>query len=351
MLEILLRVLPLRGVEFKSGMFDEEINLYVYEPNSKVVVTNVRGERITRNVNSSGFLDVDHKSVKEQEIYRIGFFGDSYVEALQVLLNDTFYRRIGEKLSDKQVEILGFGNSGWGTTHSFLVSKKFSEYYNIDLVVYTFSENDLGDQIYKLKKVESLPYPFITTNGKIKIDNSMIKNYVDKRKKYETLEYFYRKSFLLQNIYRRFKMLLKYGIKTSVDIEDIEMSSISSKDNYPNSNDLPSGWPLDIKNDAMLLGEKTILKWKNEVNLLDKEFTIMYVPREGEWKKPDKIQDSWKNWLKKFCKLENIDFIDPTLFFLQYDNIGKKIYDDHLSVEGHKAISESFMDWFINKPK
>ena len=70
-------------------MFDEDLNLYVYQPNSKAIVTNIRRERIIRHVNSFGFLDTDHKLVKEQGIYRIGFFGDSYVEAIQVLLNDT----------------------------------------------------------------------------------------------------------------------------------------------------------------------------------------------------------------------------------------------------------------------
>ena len=47
---------------------------------------------------------------------------------------------------------MAFGNSGWGTFHSYLASKKFSQHYDLDLIIYIFSENDLGDQIYKLKK-------------------------------------------------------------------------------------------------------------------------------------------------------------------------------------------------------
>ncbi len=350
-LELMLRVLPLKSIEFQAGMFDKDINLYVYEPNSRIIRTNIRGERIIRDVNSAGFLDIDHSLEKPEGVYRIGFFGDSYVEAKQVLLNDTFYRRIERKLADQHVEILAFGNSGWGTIHSYLVSKKFSEYFNIDLVVYIFSENDLGDQIYEVKNAESMPYPYLTDDNKIKIDNSKAKEYAKKREQKAVLEYIYRKSFLVQNIYRRINLLIKYGVKTSVDDDDMKMSSKTLEGIYPNPNDLPSIWPEEIKRKAMVMAEKMISRWKDEISDAGKDYVIMYIPREGEWNKPDMVQDSWKFWLKMFCERERIDFLDPTPYFIKYDNIGKKIYDDHLSIAGHKASSESFIDWFINRAK
>ena len=120
-------------------MYYNDINLYVYQPTSKVVLTNIRGERIFRSVNSSGFLDLNRSPEKKDGVYRIGFFGDSYVESKQVLLNDTFYRIIENSINSKSIETLAFGNSGWGTFHSYLVSKKFSQYYDLDLIVYIFS--------------------------------------------------------------------------------------------------------------------------------------------------------------------------------------------------------------------
>ena len=297
LLELSLRILPLKGIEFKSGKFDNDIKLYLYEPNSIVKLTNIRNERIFRTVNSSGFLDVDHKTEKKQGMYRIGFFGDSYVEANQVLLDDTFFRKINKNLSHQNFEIFAFGNSGWGTAHSYLVSKKFSEKYDLDLIVYVFTENDLGDQIYEIKQVESLPYPKISDNNRIVIDTTRVTGFVQQRSRYRFFEYFYRKSSLLQNIYRRYNMLIKYGIKTSVNENDVKMSSFPIKNKYPNQNDLPSAWPDNYINQSKLLFEKMIYKWEEEVRKSNKKFAIMYVPRESEWMKSDAEQDSWKNWL------------------------------------------------------
>ena len=322
------------------------MSLFVYKPHTKVIRTNIRGERIVRHVNFSGFLDIDHFNPKPFGVYRIGFFGDSYVEAKQVLLDDTFYRLIGNNLSGENIEVLAFGNSGWGTAHSFLVSQKFSDYYDLDLIVYVFSENDIGDQLFEVKKAETMPYPLLSANNQVRIDNSKAKKYIKIRQEKALLEFLYRKSYLVQNIYRRLSLLKKYGIKTSVTKDDMNMTTRILKDKYPGPNDIPSIWPEKVKNKAILLAEKVILKWKNEVEKSGKNFAIIYAPREGEWMKEEIEQDSWKAWLKRFSKSNNIDFIDPTKEFFLYAKLDKILFDDHLSVDGHIAFAESFLKWF-----
>jgi hypothetical protein len=253
---------------------------------------------------------------------------------------------IEKRLAKQKVEILAFGNSGWGTAHSFVVSKKYSDYYDLDLVVYVFSENDLGDQIFEVKKAESMPYPFVNENDQVFINNAKAEKYLKMREQKPLLEYLYRKSYLVQNIYRRFSLLMKYGIKTSVTDDDMNMTTRILKDEYPGPNDIPSIWPEKVKSKAMLLAEKVVLKWKYEVDKSGKQFAIIYVPREGEWMKKEIEQDSWKSWLKNFSKRNNIDFIDPTKEFFLYSSLNKILFDDHLSVDGHLAFSESFSKWF-----
>ena len=85
-IEIFLRFVPIKGVEMGTYVYDENIKLYKFNSNSKFVKTNIRNEVIIRNVNSQGFLDINHKKEKSKDSYRIGFFGDSYVESLQVPL-------------------------------------------------------------------------------------------------------------------------------------------------------------------------------------------------------------------------------------------------------------------------
>ena len=69
----------------------------------------------------------------------------------------------------------------------------------------------------------------------------------------------------------------------------------------------------------------TILEWKKQVSGTNKDFAIMYVPREGEWKKDDLGQDSWKYWLKNLCKNNGIDFIDPKNSFIKFEKFNKPI--------------------------
>lgn len=65
-----------------------------------------------------------------------------------------------------------------------------------------------------------------------------------------------------------------------------------------------------------------------------KAFVVLYVPREGEFKKPTGQQDSWKPWLENFCQKEGIVCIDPSNRMIA----AKKA--------GHQAFAEAFIAWF-----
>ncbi len=346
--ELILRIIPIPGIEKKSVIeFDNDTFLYTFSPNTEYAKWNIRDEFIKRNVNSIGFLDKEHHPKKPPQTFRIGFFGDSFVEARQVNLEDTFFRIIENKLTKYNVETLAFGQSGWGTIHSFLSSKKYSKYFNLDLVVYVFVENDLGDQLREIKKSEALPYANYINNRLI-IDLESVLNSRDNYKWCKLKKFLFNHSLLFQNIYRRIRLIVRYGIKTQVSQKDMEMSTIAIKDSIPNQNDLPSTWPDYYKNKAILLGEKVIDNWFTELHAKNIKLAILYVPRESQWKKKTEDQDSWKYWLMNYCQQLNIDFIDPTQTFFEETKKGEKIYDDHFSVFGHQVFAKAFVNWFID---
>lgn len=348
-IEIFLRFVPIKGVEMGTYVYDDNIKLYKHNPNSKFINTNIRNEIIIKNVNSQGFLDINHKKEKSKDSYRIGFFGDSYVESIQVPLEKTFFRIIDNALEYKKIEIFGFGKSGLGTLHAYMTSNYYSEYYDLDMVVYVFVENDLGDQIELIKKSSTMPYLEIK-EGELHINNKAINSRLkDKSIKSKILSSFiYRESIFLQTMIRRFKMLKDYGIKIKLDKNDLTLSSVGDIKKTPNQNDLPSTWNQNYKDEAMDLGERMINKWYNECKLQNKKFVILYVPRESQYKKNIKEQDSWKFWLSNLCNDSEIDFIDPTSLFLKVDSSVEKIYDDHFSELGHTIFAQSFLDWFDN---
>lgn len=215
------------------------------------------------------------------------------------------------------------------------------------MVVYVFCENDLGDQIEEIKNSNSIPYAEIDADTVVINDNLFLSNINKRISIHRMRKYiFYHKSILLQTIYTRFKMLRQYGINLSADESDFKMSGQSDKLTPPNQNDLPSSWDSNYKQRAIVVCEAVISKWFNDVKQVGKEFVILYIPRESEWKKNDGEQDSWKYWLKTFCNINGINFIDPTKYFSQYDIRGIKIYDDNFSENGHVAFAESFIDWY-----
>jgi len=349
--EILLRLIPVPGIELRAAMdFDNDIYLYRYAPHSRILRWDIRNELLERKVNAEGYLDREHTIEKPKNIYRIGFFGDSFVEAIQVSLEHTFVRIIENKLKNYTVETLAFGTTGHGTVHSFLKSKKYAPYFDLDMVVYVFCDNDLGDQIKEIKRADYLPYVTIVGDHLV-VDNELVIKSLHEYRWGTVKKFFYNNSMVFQNIYRRLSLIKKYGIKLSASKQDMQMATQTEHKSIPNQNDLPSLWPKAYRMEAMQFGEKVIAEWANDMKEQNRKFVICYIPRETEWGKELTKQDSWKPWLKHYCEKIKIDFIDPTESFMVMAQKGIKIYDGHFSVYGHQAFAEAFVNWFISNNK
>ena len=98
--EVLLRIIPIPGITFHSYYYDDLTGGRSH-PNTTVMYRNERGDHHRRKVNSWGFLDRNHELAKGPGVVRIGFFGDSFTEAAQVPLEQTFVR-----LSEDNLNIL-----------------------------------------------------------------------------------------------------------------------------------------------------------------------------------------------------------------------------------------------------
>tara|TARA_Y100001980_G_C14554084_1_gene340187 strand:- start:3388 stop:4398 length:1011 start_codon:yes stop_codon:yes gene_type:complete len=327
--------------------YDADLGFFKFTPNTKYLSTNIRNQKIKRNVNSEGFLDLEHSKAKNPGIYRIGFFGDSNVESIQVPLKKTFFRIISDKLSRLNIETIAFGLSGIGTIHSYILSDKYSDLFDLDMAVYVFCENDLGDQIEEIRGAATLPYANLNS-GVVSINDDIISQDLNRRLFLHKLRkyFFYDNSIVLQTTYNRLKLLKKYGVKLSVGKENYTMSTNAELSGIPNQNDLPSSWNPIYKQKAKDTFEAVLLKWSEELIVNQKEFVVFYIPRESEWKKNDTEQDSWKSWLKTICFDNKITFIDPTQSFFKYNASGERIYDDHFSEIGHQAFANSFIEWF-----
>lgn len=118
---------PNSGGRYRKICFDTQINF------------NAAGERD----------DAEHTQEKAAATYRIVFLGDSFTEALQVDLDETFPEQIEARMSwqapQYNYESINLGVTSYGTGQEYVMLQERGLAYAPDLVVLAFFMNDVGD--------------------------------------------------------------------------------------------------------------------------------------------------------------------------------------------------------------
>lgn len=134
------------------------------------------------SINSAGLRDREHSKAKPPDTVRIALLGDSYCEALQVPLEQTFWWLLQQKLEacnafpGKKVEIINFGVSGYGTGQELITFEKHAREYAPDIVLLLVTTgNDITDNREALKLTDEIPY-YVFRNGELTLDNSFLES-------------------------------------------------------------------------------------------------------------------------------------------------------------------------------
>jgi hypothetical protein len=99
--------------------------------------------------NSKGLRDVEHSYEKPPGVYRILVLGDSFAEAKEVELEQSFPRLLEEMLNQvagkdgPRFEVINGGVAAWGTDQELLLYIYEASRYNPDLVLLDFTPNDV----------------------------------------------------------------------------------------------------------------------------------------------------------------------------------------------------------------
>ena len=92
-------------------------------------------------INDAGRRDLDRSVDKPPGTFRILLLGDSFVEALQVPIEQTFARGLEQRLSaetGRRVEVVSMGVSGYGTAGEYLWYRDVGRQFHADLVLLSF---------------------------------------------------------------------------------------------------------------------------------------------------------------------------------------------------------------------
>jgi lysophospholipase L1-like esterase len=173
MTEILLRVVGYSAPLFYAPDYYRGVAL---RPN--VAGTYQREGRNYVSINSAGLRDREHPIAKPANTIRIALLGDSYCEAMQLPLEQTFWWLLQQKLEScsrfagKQVEVINFGVSGYGTAQELITLQQQVWQYSPDIVILLVTtNNDISDNVRALKKTDQIPYFYYRDNQLIEDDS------------------------------------------------------------------------------------------------------------------------------------------------------------------------------------
>jgi hypothetical protein len=137
------------------------------------------GEAYVR-INSDGLRDREHSKMKAANTFRIAVLGDSFVEALQVPFEESFSHIVEQQLrscpmmAGRDVEVINFGVSGYGTAQELITLRNQVWQYSPDLVLLAVTtNNDISDNSQALKKTNQIPY-FVWRDERLVEDDSFL---------------------------------------------------------------------------------------------------------------------------------------------------------------------------------
>lgn len=356
--EVVLRLVPIPGISFHAFYYDPLTGGRNY-PDATLIYRSARGEEVRRRTNSWGFPDVEHDVAPPPNTLRIGFFGDSYAEAMQVPLEDTFFRVVDRELNARvdelgaavnrrgepvrRIEAICFGMSGRSTLQSWLECSQWMDRVDLDYVVYVFVENDPIDHVRVLKDSDIVPYPILSADT-FTVDRSFHDRYGYKDKwPHRVVQYLKANSLVVSTIEGRLKLLKQYGIKRKVT-EAERTGAVGAGGRVGMA---PSTWPDSLVAPGWELTERVLERWVRDVERSGRRFVVLRVPREEVLLASLDGQDSWAPRLHEYCARARVPLIDPTLYLAERLHAGHEVYYDHFTREGHHAFAESFVSFLI----
>lgn len=167
--EVILRTTHLFGARTSFTKPDDKYG-WRFVPLATYWYNNASGK-----INRYGWRDVAWELNKALGVYRVAIVGDSFVEAFQVPLADTFHKIAEKQLNSNgyQVELMSFGQSGFTTTEEFLIIRDEVLTFKPDLVVlFFYPANDLADINKDIIRSLHPYFSYDETTSTLKLDTS-----------------------------------------------------------------------------------------------------------------------------------------------------------------------------------
>ena len=316
-------------------------------------------------INSDGLRDMEHNILKSENTLRIAVLGDSFAEARTVNVENTFWYLMQKKLKNceninKNIEVINFGVTEYGTGQQFLVLKNKVWKYDPDLILLAFySGNDIHDNSKKFSRKKYRPF-FSLKDNQLVLDNSFRET-----KPYLILSSFYGKFFLKLSDYSRIAQLFREIYVKNYVKEQQQIKENKKKENEQLKNDLYTHGAFNPKSEewvnAWNVTEKIIIEINKEVTKKNKKFILATISASFQVHPEKTYRDNFqkKHFIKdifypekrlvKLGKENNFEVISLAEDVQKYAIKSKKFFygfkntilgDGHMNEDGHYISSE-----------
>ena len=276
-------------------------------------------------VNNWGFIGEDLHIEKPKGTQRIIVLGDSMTEAIQVDMNRNYCSRLEKLLNEnyKRYEVINAGISDYSPKLEYLYLREKLIYFKPDYLILQLFANDVyDDNIHKGIDTESVDLP---------LRRSFVYNH----------------SKLYHYFLRQKAKLIKKFFKQKASRSDTVMDRFFF---IREGND-------ELKRNLWVNTEQYLLKIKEIADTKGIGLVVFTIPMEAQISLPENMSpasqfyfkeiptDDFDNAVERFCKRNNVDFIDMPAVFR--DNKKLNLYysqDGHLTKTGHKLVAETIFE-------
>jgi hypothetical protein len=305
------------------------------------------------HINADGRRDVERTVRKPTGVFRVLLLGDSFIEALQVPLQETFGRQLEARLDKaaQPVEVVMMGVSGYGTAGEFLYYRELGRRFEADLVLLAFYPgNDVRNNSPVLEPVLR---PVYDANG-------ALQRIVAKQKKVErgwlgsSQAYRYFRKLLLTRQPRLAAWLVRLGMLRADAQRGEPTRAGVPVDYWVYSSDLSADWQ-----DAWMRTVALLRSFVDAVRADGAELALIVVPGRdqvdrGSWEavleaNPAMSALSWdltglERKLIEWCRRESVPCLSLLPSFEVHAEDGSTLhfhYDGHWTAAGHALAADT----------
>ena len=325
------------GMAYCSGNWDRNDSLLgtVFIPGSKGIYKSVNGEVLIK-INSLGLRDEEFPLEKPKSEKRILVLGDSFVEALQVPLDQTFLKLLEDMFLPDHVRVINGGHSGYGQAEQLLFWRYKGSQLDPDLVILFFYANDIIDNSIDLDPWQKRPFFVMTQNGTLQLIN---KSREPSRLKKFLSEYFYLYHFvrIRGGVIRNY---LYTSSKRSVLKAEIVNESKQSAESDA------KGVTEDPYSEAWTITSQLLKQLDYEIS---KTGALVLVVNAGQPALSEK-KEYYSKKLTEICGEANIPLFDlQTVIDQEYGKREKPFFTDHYSAFGHAVVARVLHEFVVEE--